>query len=386
MEKVPRKRHHNGGIRKVCGCARTKWAKCPHGWHLNFKPKGGPSYRLSLDSYVGRHLKGRTEAQGEAEKIRTLIREGKFSPRPESATLPAPVTPTETITLSSFWATYEQRLGRPVTENSRSCYAQLCAFPLDGRPFGEKALAAVTEDDVEVFMADLRAKGLAASTRNKYVQVIKAVFRWATKKGYLTRNPTSDSAALVRERHARRDRRLEAGEESALLKYAWPQLQRLIVAALETGCRRGELLSLTWRDVNLDRREMTIRAETSKTRTARIIPISDRLVGVLKMARTDPAGEEFGAEAFVFGDAVGRKVGDIKRAWETAVLKAHGHTPKWTRGHALADASREAFRAANLTFHDLRHEAGSRLLEAAGPSTTWLTCLGTRTSARRAPI
>src|SRR5262245_54053400 len=226
MEKVPKKRHRNGGIRKVCGCPRSKWAKCEHSWHVNFKPKGGPSYRFSLDSYVGKHVKGRTEAQDETEKARIAIRAGEFKPRPEAPTPPVAPKP-ETVTLSSFWKTYSERLGRPVSANSSSCFAQLCAFTLDGRPFGAKALADVTEDDIEVFMADLRAKGLAASTRNKYIQVVKAVFRWAAKKGYLTRSPASDSAALVREKHARRDRRLEPGEEEVLLKHAWPQLQRL---------------------------------------------------------------------------------------------------------------------------------------------------------------
>ena len=119
--------------------------------------------------------------------------------------------------------------------------------------------------------------------------------------------------------------------------------------------------------MNLKRREITIRGERSKTRTGRVIPISARLLAVLEMAKTDPAGQEFGPEAFVFGDAIGQPVTDIKRAWETAVVKAHGHRPAWTRDNALCAASREAFRAANLTFHDLRHEAGSRLLEAGWP-------------------
>lgn len=81
----------------------------------------------------------------------------------------------------------------------------------------------------------------------------------------------------------------------------------------------------------------------------------------------DPAGQPFGPEAHVFGDAVGRKVASIKRAWETAVLKAHGHTPAWTGSNKLSAASRAALRAINLHFHDLRHEAGSRLLEQGWP-------------------
>ena len=85
------------------------------------------------------------------------------------------------------------------------------------------------------------------------------------------------------------------------------------------------------------------------------------------MAQTDPTGADFGADAYVFGDAIGRRVGEVERAWETAVLKAHAHTPTWRRSHSLSPASRAAFDAIDLTFHDLRHEAGSRLLEAGWP-------------------
>jgi integrase len=63
----------------------------------------------------------------------------------------------------------------------------------------------------------------------------------------------------------------------------------------------------------------------------------------------------------------GSKHRDVKRAWVTCVLKAHGHAPSWTRGNALSAASQAAYGAINLTFHDLRHEAGSRLLEGGWP-------------------
>jgi integrase len=60
-------------------------------------------------------------------------------------------------------------------------------------------------------------------------------------------------------------------------------------------------------------------------------------------------------------------VKDIKKAWETCVLKAHGHAPKWTRNNSLAPEARQAFKAVNLAFRDMRHEAGSRLLESGWP-------------------
>ena len=63
------------------------------------------------------------------------------------------------------------------------------------------------------------------------------------------------------------------------------------------------------------------------------------------MARLDPAGEEYPATAHVFGE-VGCRVKSVKRAWMNACTRAG---------------------VADLHFHDLRHEAGSRLLEAGWP-------------------
>jgi integrase len=59
---------------------------------------------------------------------------------------------------------------------------------------------------------------------------------------------------------------------------------------LETCCRPGEILSLQRQDVHLETRELTIRAEKAKTRRARRLPISSRLLAVLEMRRLDPQG------------------------------------------------------------------------------------------------
>jgi integrase len=83
------------------------------------------------------------------------------------------------------------------------------------------------------------------------------------------------------------------------------------------------------------------------------------------MAKTDPAGKDYKPEYFVFGE-LGQPVASIKKAWETAVLKAHGHKPKWQKG-GLAPGSRATLKEIDLHFHDLRHERASRLLEAGWP-------------------
>jgi integrase len=82
-----------------------------------------------------------------------------------------------------------------------------------------------------------------------------------------------------------------------------------------------------------------------------------------------------GPTAYVFGDETGGRIKSIKRSWQTAVLKAHGQTPMWiwTKGKArkgsgkLSPESRAAYQAIDLHLHDLRHEAGSCLLEGGGP-------------------
>jgi integrase len=377
-------RQKNSGLRKLCDCSRRNWPKCRHSWYFNFKPRGGPAYQFSLDVELDRHLEKKEDAEAEADRIRSEIRAGTFVRAAERRkAVPAPVTLPDAITWEKFSATYLERVSE-VRERNKSwkndqyMFAQIGAFTLpDGSRLGDKALRAMTEDDLEAVVVQLRIKGRATSTRNQYVQLLKASFRWATKKGYLTRNPISEDSALKRGKVAKRNQRLapdvlddkgrlkDAGQERRLLASAGPRLQNLIIAALETCCRRGELLSLQWRDVNLNRGELTVRGEKAKDGDTRVLPISSRLAAVLKMAKTDPGGEDYKPHHFVFGE-VGQQIDNVKRAWETCVLKAHGYEPVWQK-IGLAPASRAALKAINLHFHDLRHEGASRLLEAGWP-------------------
>ena len=135
-------------------------------------------------------------------------------------------------------------------------------------------------------------------------------------------------------------------DEKRLLEAANTHLRAVIVAMLDTACRPGEILFLQLRDVNLERRELTIRAENEKTRRLKIIPISSRLLAVLEMRRLDPAGRPHGPGAYVFGDPLGGRIKSVQEAWQTTREKA-----------GLPD----------LQLRDLRHEAGSRFEEAGMP-------------------
>lgn len=117
-------------------------------------------------------------------------------------------------------------------------------------------------------------------------------------------------------------------------------------------------------------------------RSPRRIPISTRLQALLAMRRAGPDGVAHPPNAYVFGNDVGQRVTSFKRAWESAVVRAHDHTPEERREgkrRTRTPACAAAFKAINLHFHDLRH-AGST---AAYRSRRSGTGSGTRTSARR---
>jgi integrase len=136
------------------------------------------------------------------------------------------------------------------------------------------------------------------------------------------------------------------------------RLRPIVEAALETGCRTGELLSMQWYQIRaLDgtRPEVVLPAAKTKTARDRVVPISTRLKALLDMRRNDPAGEPHGPQDYVFGNEIGQRTLSIKTAWRLACKRA-----------GIQD----------LHFHDLRREAGSRWLEGGVPLQTVRDWLG----------
>lgn len=374
-------RHRNGGLRKVCDCARRSWARCEHSWYLNFRYQKGKHYRISLDKHAGKHL-SKVDAQTLANDLRSAIQKGEYPP---VAQPPAPVLTTADVTfaeLGAKWLARERQDRVGDWKSDRSRLARLGAMTIDEEaPLGARPIGRITTDDLEVVFRQLEAAGKSGSTLTKYFQTCQQLQRWGVRKGYLPRPWfDADNRPVSRSKPVRRTRRLEAdvldvkrrvvkaGEERRLLAAAGPWLQRLIIAALETGCRRGELLKLQWRHVDLMRGRIALPEDITKTGVGRQVPISARLRPVLEMVRTNPTtGKDHEAIAFVFGDGTGKAVGSPKKAWETLVLKAHGFKPTWQAAGKLSAASRTQLAAIDLHFHDLRHEAGSRWIEAGWP-------------------
>ena len=210
-----------------------------------------------------------------------LIRDGK-SP----FTTSTPETPSA-LTFDAFGALWHERARAATSPTQRKndtiLLRRLGNLTVGDGRLGDRPIGRITEDDLET--AFLQVASLAHSTQNKLRQTLIHLQTWGVENGYLQRAWSAFSKRnpiLKRKKGARRERRLLPGEEDRLREHAVPWLRNLIVALLESCCRRGELLTLQWKDVNLARREITLRAENTKagrTATTAPLPCSRRRAG-----------------------------------------------------------------------------------------------------------
>lgn len=353
----------NGGIRKICGCACRVWSKCPHPWHINFHWRGA-DFRFSLDRYEGRHIEHKTTAQHAAERIRNEIKEGTFGkPQvPNAVGLDASVEPA--LTISQFAEEWKRGRGFQLANARDNAYrlGTICRFMLPGttppRTFGDTPVRLIAVTVIEAFRDARKAAKLSSVAVNHDLRLLRKMFNWGIRMGHVERTPfkIGTEPAISLEREIPRNRRFEADDdEERLLAAANELLRAVITAILDTACRPGEILSLQWADVSVTRREITIRAAEEKTRRERIVPISQRLMGLLEMRKLDPSGQAWGPDSYVFGNAVGERTKSVQTAWENACQTAG------IRG---------------LQLRDLRHEAASRFDEAGMPIIYVSTMLG----------
>ncbi len=354
-------RHRNDGLKKRCACPRRSWSKCRHPWHLGFSHQG-KEYRWSLHKVADRppgYWMSKTEAEGIRDRLRGQIREG---------TVAAATNLDSRLTFGEVVKKYLQGHVHVPTRRVRAAKEmeyQLAALrrvkvPGLGRRvvrLEEKPIDAITKADIEAFRRARRtartgttAKGGEVGT-NRLLARLRHVFSWAIEEEHTDATPFKRNGVTVIHLETSvekpRQRRLEPGEEARLLRSAGHHLYALIIAALETGCRRGELLSMQWCQVRWDQNVILLPEELTKNHEARVIPMSQRLKAVLDMRRLGPDGRPLGPEAHVFGNAIGEPVKSIKTAWKLTCQRAE---------------------IAGLRFHDLRREFASRLLEAPGVS------------------
>jgi len=144
-----------------------------------------------------------------------------------------------------------------------------------------------------------------------------------------------------------RDRRLEGNEEQKLLAaceaYSNPMLAWIVKLALYTGMRHGEIVNLKRSNVNLDKR--TLFLSDTKNGESRTVPLSNKAIGVIREVLNHPI-RPIDTNLLFFGEP-GRD--GLRRSYVTSKI--------WTEARKKAGIE-------GLRFHDLRHEATSRFVEA----------------------
>jgi integrase len=196
---------------------------------------------------------------------------------------------------------------------------------------GSMQLDKITSEVVSKYR-DGRLRQVSNNTVRLELAFISVVFEQCAKEwGYKVSNPVKQ--IRIPKPGKPRQRRLRPGEEEALLAACATSsatyLHSLVVIAIETGMRFGELVSITWNNVDLDAR--TIHLPDTKNGHPRTVPLSTRALGAIRAVPSEN------------GKVFAGKPGTIRAAFGSA-LKRSG-----------VDS--------DLRFHDLRHEAVTRLFE-----------------------
>ena len=205
------------------------------------------------------------------------------------------------------------------------------------RELGGRPADSVKPKEVEDWLA--RHSEWSPATKNRYKTVLSKAYQLALKSDRVTRNP----ARLVERRNEGdgRIRYLRADEETRL-RAAIEQRCRghlpALVFALHTGLRKSEQFTLTWSDIDFDRRVIIV--PHPKNDRSREVTMSETCLSVLKdlHAKRPDEGRVFRSNRYSK-----RPITDIKKAFDSAVKEA---------------------KIEDFTWHCLRHTFITRLVQA----------------------
>ena len=202
------------------------------------------------------------------------------------------------------------------------------------RYLGDKRVSTLSPALLCMFR-DTRLKVVSPASLKRELTILSSVLNIAIKEWGIGIPQNLVSMVSLPKIARGRDRRLKPGEEKQLLS-STGELKRLIILALETGMRRGEILNV--KKSHIDFTCQTLLIPLTKTDKPRTIPLSSKAIAVL---REQLRGSE-----------------NIIPIAETTFFS---YTARGLSGAFLRLSRRHKLK--NLHFHDLRHEATSRFFE-----------------------
>jgi len=188
------------------------------------------------------------------------------------------------------------------------------------------------------------------ATVNRQRTFLSGILSEAERRGFIDRNPARGVSNLPE--HNDKLRWMTNDEEERLLAHAPQYLRPIILVALHTGMRRGEVLTVKWAD--LDFGQKLVRVSHTKNHRTRYIPMNSKLEKLLESIK--PEATTWERSPYVFANMeTETKFKDLSRAFEGACRRA-----------GLED----------VTFHTLRHTFASRLAQGNVPLNTIRELLG----------
>lgn len=330
----------------------------PYQWRAQVRRHGYPAQSKTFNT--------KTEAEAWAKMIESEMARGIWVSRSEA----------EATTLYEALKRYEQEisLAKKGAAQESSVIKTCKAVDLAKRP-----LAAIRSADVAK-LRDVWLKDYKPATVLRRLALLSHVFNVARKEWgmesllnpvELVRKPQPNNARTRRitssgepapqapdDGDPESERGAQDGElERVVAASSSALLPAIIWLAVETAMRRGEIVSLRWENVDLKRRVAHLPA--TKNGDARDVPMSSRAVAVLQAlkdsrnakAKTNPTEDGADRVFEIRGDAV-------TRAFERAVTRARKTYIDECRA---AELKPDGKFLTDLRFHDLRHEATSRL-------------------------
>lgn len=281
-------------------------------WRVQIRRKGYP--------VVCRTFEKKADAEKWAREIEGEMDRGIFVSRTESEQT------TLHEALERYNDEYIPRLAQQKREKNRIIFLQK-------RGLASRFLASIRGKDIADFIKEREKEGAGPNTIRLDLALLSRLFEVAATDWGMENLSNPVRKVNKPKLPGGRTRRLEEKEEAKLLEHCSTTFAPLVQFALETAMRREEISRLSWENVDIERRSAHL--PKTKNGEARTVPLSPRAVSILKEVK-ELTGEE--GKGSVFGmtpDA-------ITQAMEKARKNA-----------GLAD----------LHFHDLRHEAISRLFE-----------------------
>ncbi len=255
------------------------------------------------------------------------------------------------ITFGDFCTEYLEITKSKHTERTHEGYWYTCnavLLPL----WGDRLLHSITTVDVEIFM-NSRRETVRPATVNKDLRHLRAIFSRAVVWKYLSENPAKGVSAF--KQNEQHETFLDADEIDRVIR-ASGRLRPLIVTAINTGLRSGELYNLRWQDVDFDGEciNVTNRVDwNTKNHRNRSIPMSHAVQETLVEHRDSRvSGPEF-----VFRNIDGGQLKDVRKALKKIEQEAGVN---------------------HFTLHDLRRTFASHLVFSNTPISSVKELMGHR--------